>query len=172
MDRILRRFLILLLLTGVYFLSAWLGLRMAFIQTNASAIWPPTGIALASMLIFGPWIFPAILVGAFAANIYVNTPWIASFGIAIGNTLEAVLGALLVEQFAGGRHAHDRPAWILKFVVVAAFLSTTVSATIGVTSLCIRGAAPWLNYVPIWGTWWLGDAVSNLIVAPLILIWA
>src|SRR5205807_4595450 len=135
---ILKRLLMLLVLTVVYFVSARVSLRYgAFIQTNASAIWAPTGIALAAMLIFGTWIFPAIFVGAFAANMATApASLIASLGIATGNTLEAVLGALLAEQFAGGRHAYDRPARIFKCVFVAALLSTAVSATIGVTRLC------------------------------------
>jgi len=94
-----------------------------------------------------------------------------SIGIAIGNTLEGRLGAELVMLFANGRNVFDRSRDVFKFVLLAALFSTTVSATIGVTSLTLAGYAHWRDYSSIWFTWWLGDAVGALIVGPILVLW-
>ncbi len=94
-----------------------------------------------------------------------------TLGIAAGNTLEALLGAWAIVRFANGAKAFERARNIFKFVVLGPILSTAVSATLGVTSLTLTGFAPWDRYEAIWLTWWLGDAVGDLIVAPLLVIW-
>jgi len=160
----------ILALAAVYFVAGKLGLKMAFLHRSASPVWPPTGIALAALLVFGYRLWPGVWLGAFLVNITTAGSVLTTIGIAAGNTLEAVLGAWLVERFANGRHAFDRAGDILRYVLAAPILSTMVSATFGVTSLAVGGYAPWFQYGPIWGTWWLGDAVSALIIAPFLLI--
>lgn len=159
-------------LAGVYFVAGKLGLMLAFLHENASAVWPPAGIALAAVLLFGYRVWPGIFLGAFLANVTTAGSVATSLGIAAGNTLEALVGVWLVQRFANGRHAFDRPQDVFKYVLLAAFFSTTLSATFGVTSLILGGFASLDQYGPVWLTWWLGDMVSILIVAPLIFLWA
>ena len=156
----------------IYVLTGKLGLDYAFLHASATPVWPPAGIALAAFLILGLRIWPVIFVGAFLINISTAGSVATSLAIALGNTLEGVVGAGLVNRFADGRNALDRVRNILLFVVLAGFLSTAVSATIGVTSLALGGFARWSDYGFIWLTWWLGDAAGDLIVAPLILLWS
>src|SRR5207302_1089000 len=95
-----------------------------------------------------------------------------SLGIATGNTLEPLAGAYLVNCFANGTEAFDRAEDVLKYVVLAGFLSTTISATFGVTSLVLGGYADWSHFGLVWATWWLGDAGGDIIAAPFfILLW-
>lgn len=162
------------LLTGlgaVYFVAAKLGLRLAFMHASATPVWPNTGLALATMLILGARVWPAVLVGAFLANLTTVGSVATSLGIAAGNTLEALVGAYLVTRFASGRRAFERAVDVVKFTVLAGVLSTTVSAIFGVTSLALGGFARWADYGWIWLTWWLGDAVGDLVVAPVALLW-
>ena len=162
------------LLTGlgaVYFVAAKLGLRLAFMHASATPVWPNTGLALATMLILGARVWPAVLVGAFLANLTTVGSVATSLGIAAGNTLEALAGAYLVTRFASGRRAFERAVDVVKFTVLAGVLSTTVSAIFGVTSLALGGFARWADYGWIWLTWWLGDAVGDLVVAPVALLW-
>src|SRR6266581_6459522 len=158
-------------LTIAYFVAGKFGLSLAFVNASASAVWPPTGIAFAAFLLLGSRAWPAILVGAFLVNVTTAGSVATSIGIAVGNTLEGRLGADLVRLFANGRGAFDRARDVFKFVVLAGLFATTVSATIGVTSLTLAGYAAWLDYGPIWFTWWLGDAVGALVVGPLIVLW-
>lgn len=160
----------ILFFAAVYFISAKFGLSLAFVHANATAVWPPTGFSLAVLLCFGIRFWPGILIGAFVANMTTQGSIATSVGIAIGNTLEAVIGAWLVNRFAGGKETFSRTATIFRYAVLAALASTGVSATLGVTSLALGGFAPWENYGIIWLTWWLGDMVSNIIFAPLLII--
>ncbi|MBV9344448.1 MAG: MASE1 domain-containing protein [Gammaproteobacteria bacterium] len=155
-----------------YFLAAKLGLAFASVNPSATAIWPPTGISLAALLILGIDVWPAILVGAFLANVTVQGTVATSLLIGVGNTLEAVIGALLVNRFAHGRLFFLQPRDIVKFAGLAAVLSTVVSATTGVTTLAVAGYASWAEYGHIWLTWWLGDSAGDLVVAPFLILWA
>src|SRR5437867_9187210 len=98
----------ILLLAAIYLVAAKLGLRLAFVNASATAIWPPTGIALAALLIRGYRLWPGIALGAFLANLLTAGTPLTSMGIAAGNTLEALLGAYLVNRWAGGRSSFDR----------------------------------------------------------------
>src|SRR5262249_15595276 len=93
-----------------------------------------------------------------------------ALGIALGNTLEGLVGAWLVNRFAGGVKAFERPQDVFKFTVLAALLSTMVSATIGVTCVSLAGE-PDPSYFSIWLTWWLGDVGGALLVTPVLLLW-
>jgi len=160
-----------LVLATVYALAGKLGLALAFVNPSATPVWPPTGIALAAILIFGPRASPGIFVGAFFVNETTSGSLATSLAIAAGNTLEAVVGAYLVNRFAAGRSALNRGKTLALFVLIAASVST-VSATVGVTALSLAGFAAWPEYGRIWLTWWLGDAVGAVVVAPALLLWA
>ncbi len=155
----------------VYFLAGKLGLQFAFLNSSATAVWPPTGIALAAVLLLGYRIAPAIFIGAFLVNITTTGSVASSLGIAAGNTLEAVAGAFLVNRYANGLAAFNRARDIVAFSVLAGLVSTAISATIGVMSLVLAGHAELRQFGPIWLTWWLGDAAGALIIAPLLLLW-
>jgi len=161
-----------LVLLAAYFFSGKLGLKLAFVHANATAVWPPTGIALAGLLVLGYRVWPAIFLGAFLVNITTPSSVAASLGIAAGNTLEGLLGACLVNRFADGCKAFDQPRTVFRFAVLTGVVSTAVSATIGVTSLSLVGTASWASYGAIWLTWWLGDAAGALVFAPLFVLWS
>lgn len=159
-------------LAAIYFVAAKLGLQLAFLNASATAVWPPTGIAIAAVLLIGPRIWPGIFLGAFFANLTTAGTLATSLGIATGNTLEALIGGYLINRFANGRDAFDRAQSIFRFVLLAAILSTMVSATIGVTSLWLGGFVRPGDFGPVWLTWWLGDASGALILAPFLLLWS
>ncbi len=166
-----RRLALLAGLASVYLIAGKLGLRLAFFHPSATPVWPPAGIALAAFLILGSKVWPAIFAGAFLVNVTTLGTVATSVGIAAGNTLEGLAGAYLVNRWAGGRKAFERPRDVLKFAVLAAGVSTTLSATFGVTSLHLGGFARPEEYASIWLTWWLGDATGVLVFAPVILLW-
>ncbi|HEX5648785.1 MAG TPA: MASE1 domain-containing protein [Steroidobacteraceae bacterium] len=156
----------------VYFVTGRLGLHFASVHESASAVWPPTGIALAALLLFGRHVWPAVFVGAFLVNLTTSGSIASSVGIAVGNTLEAAVGASLVARYAGGVRAFERPRDFLRFVILAGLVGTAVSATIGVVSLVIGGEAAWAAFGAIWLTWWFGDAAGALIVTPVLVLWS
>jgi PAS domain S-box-containing protein len=171
-DRRFRLLLALALTATGYFVSAKLGLRLAFQHPSATPVWPPTGIALAALILFGYRLWPAIFVAAFLANITTAGSVATSFGIAVGNTLEGLIGAALAQKFARGPRAFDRPETIFRWTLVAAMLAPAVSATLGVGALTLGHYADASEFWRIWRTWWLGDAAGALIVAPTLILWA
>jgi PAS domain S-box-containing protein len=161
----------LVVVAVAYFLLAKLGLQLASINPSASPIWAPTGLAFAAVILGGVRFFPAILIGAFAANATTAGTLTTSAAIAIGNTLEGVVGGYLIVKWCGGALAFVTPARIAKFAIVCVSLPTMISATIGVATLYAAGFAAEPNLAPIWITWWLGDTAGALVVAPVIVLW-
>ena len=163
---------VILVVAGLYFLGAKLGLSLAFLNASVSPVWPPTGVAIALVFWLGYRSAPGVLLGALIANYFLTDVSLATAaGISIGNTLEATTAVYLVRRFAGSGSPFNRAIDVLKFVVFAGILSTAISATIGNVSLCLSGAASWNNFGWLWLTWWLGDGVGALVVTPLILSW-
>src|SRR5213594_5115807 len=171
MSQSLRRVALLFGLAAVYFFAAKLGLRFAYINGSVTTIWPPAGIALAAFVLLGYRVWPAILGAAFLANVTTTGAVLPSIGIAIGNTAEGLLGAYLVNRFARGGRVFDRVGDIVRFTALAALVSTIVSASIGVTSLALGGLMSWVDAPRVWLTWWLGDAVGDIVVAPALILW-
>jgi len=168
-SRIARSTILVLSVAAAYFVAGRIGLRLAFVNASATAVWPPSGIAIAALLLFGRSLWPAVFVGAFLVN-FSTTPSLAlALGIAAGNTLEAVAGAWLVRRYARGVFAFDRPSDVFRFAFFGGLLCTAISPTVGVTSLGLAGRlhAPF----DTWFTWWLGDVSGVLVVAPLVLLW-
>ncbi len=157
------------LLAAAYVVTAKFGFTMAFAAEQVTLVWAPTGLALASLLTFGFRIWPGVFVGAFVANITTNEPLLVALSIATGNTLEAVVATWLLHRYVGFGDSIDRLRHALGLVVLGALISTAISATIGVTSLCLGGVQPWRAYGVLWETWWLGDATGALLVAPMLL---
>ena len=160
-----------LVAAAVYCAAARLGLELAFVARQVSIIWPATGLALALIVIRGRRMWPAIFLGAFAANALNDTPLVASIGIAIGNTVEALIGATLLQR-VGFQPALRRLHDVASVFLLGACLSTIASATIGVLSLCLTGAAGWRGFTSLWSTWWIGDAIGDLVTAPFLFVWA
>jgi signal transduction histidine kinase len=155
----------------VYFATARLGLELAVVARQISIIWPATGFALALLVLRGRRLWPAILLGAFAANVLNDTSVIASMGIAVGNTLEALAGATLLQRVGFQppmRRLHD----VASLFLLAACLSTILSATIGVVTVCLTGTTSWHDFKSLWSTWWIGDAIGDLVTAPFVFVWA
>jgi signal transduction histidine kinase len=156
---------------AVYFATARLGLDLAVVAKQVSVIWPATGLALALLVLRGRRLWPAIFLGAFAANYLSDTPALASAGIAAGNALEALIGATLLHK-VGFQPAMRRLHDVASLFLLAACLSTISSATVGVVSMCLTGTAPWSVFSSVWSTWWIGDAIGDLVTAPFVFVWA
>ena len=155
-----------------YFVAGRLGLLFAVVNPSASPVWPASGVAFAGLLLFGRHVWPGVFVGALLVNLTTSGHFLPSLAIAAGSTLEGVLGAYLVDRFNDGRRSFDRPGDVGRFFVLAGVFSPTIAATVGTISLRLAAMAGPTDSSVIWLTWWLGDAVGVLVVAPVILLWA
>jgi signal transduction histidine kinase len=157
-------------LAAVYVVVARLGLQLDAVSGFATLVWPASGIALFALLRGGLGLWPGIAIGAFAVNLWTGAPVAVALGIAAGNTLEAVLAAGILRRL-GFRAELDRVRDAIALLAIGALLSTAVSATVGVASLWLGGLVPDGRFGLTWRAWWLGDAIGDLIVAPLLLVW-
>jgi signal transduction histidine kinase/integral membrane sensor domain MASE1/CheY-like chemotaxis protein len=155
-----------------YFVLAKSGLALALIHPNASAIWPPTGFALAAIVLWGYRAWPAIFLAAMIANAAAAGSIGTAIAIATGNTLEALVGAALINLWCNGRDTFSTANTVAKFAVICVVLATPISATVGITTLAIAGDADWANFARIWLTWWLGDMIGALVVTPVVVLCA
>jgi len=171
----LRTLTALLLAAGAYYLLARFGLMLALANSNASPIWPPSGFALVLLLRFGRHLWPAILAGAFLANLAVfhnnqvaTLPILlsASLAIAIGNTAEALLAELLLRRLHITGIRLDTQREVYKFGGTVA-LAALASASIGVLSLQVSDIIPAELAGQVAATWWTGDFLGLLLLAPL-----
>ena len=162
----------LILLAALYTGAARAGLLLDAIGGFATLVWAPTGLSIAALLLFGYRLWPAIFAGALAANLWTGASTFAALGIACGNTLEAVAATAVLRRTPGFRLGLDRLEDVASFIVLAAVLCTTISATIGVSTLALAGTITTSQIPVTWRAWWLGDLVGALVVAPLVLVWS
>src|SRR5947207_8137620 len=160
------RMLGLALLAAAYFGLAKLGLALASLHPSASPVWPPSGLALAGILLWGSRVWPAIAIGAVVANVTTFGSIWTAMAIAGGNTLEALITAWLLQRWSGGAATLATPLRVVKFAGLALAPGTMVSATLGVGSLVLGGFADASKFTSIWMTWWLGDVGGLLLVTP------
>jgi PAS domain S-box-containing protein len=162
----------ILVLAALYVLVARAGLKLDAVGGFATLVWPPTGIALAALLIRGYRLWPGVAIGAFVANVLTGAPVAVALGIAVGNTLEALAGAYALRLIPDFHRTLDRLIDAVGLLVVAGVMSTAISATIGVLSLSLGGIISTSELVETWRAWWLGDLIGDLLVAPVILVWS
>lgn len=172
-DEVGKRTWLLLCIIGVSFvLAARVGLVDANLHENVTLIWPPVGIALAAALIFGLRVWPAVAVGAFLAYRMTGAPLGFAAVTAVGNTVEILLVALVLQTWCGFDNGLRRVRDVLLFLCVAVGVAPLVGATFGVIGLCIHGMAPWGDFVRLWRIWLVADAMGILVVTPVLLTWS
>lgn len=161
----------LLLAAALYFLLARGSLTFASLNLSVSPVWPPTGLAIALLLMRGNTLLPAVLAGAFAAN-YFSTPSILTAGmIATGNTLEAYVATNLIRRWADGERVFHTPVSVVRFALIVSIIAAPLSATIGAMTLAATGYEEWGNFAPVWITWWLGNIGGAILMTPALVLW-
>jgi signal transduction histidine kinase/integral membrane sensor domain MASE1 len=161
----------LAVLFAAYVVTARLGLGLNSVSGFATLVWAPTGISLFALFRYGFGLWPAVFAGAFLTNVLAGAPVVVALGIAAGNTLEAVVGARLLQRM-GFHPALGRVRDVLSLVLLAGGLSTTISASLGVGSLLIGHIVEASSAGSTWRAWWLGDVVGDITVAPLLFVFS
>lgn len=155
----------------LYSAVSWLGLKMALDSRQVSVVWPASGVGLALLVVRGRRLWPAVTIGALVVNLISGTPVIASLGVAVGNTLEAIAGAAILFAL-GFSPALKRVRDVAALFLVTATLTPLVSATVGVLTLCLTHIESWSRFEFLWSLWWTGSAIGDLVVAPFLFVWA
>jgi PAS domain S-box-containing protein len=152
---------------ALYLAAGKLGLSVPFTSGNVSPVWPASGVALASVLLWGYEVWPGIALAAFFVNLLSPIPALSSIGIALGNTSSALVGGYLVRRFTNCRPSFGRLRDVLGVMAFGAAIAPMVAASVGVTTLLVTHVRAWSGFGTAWQVWWLGDAMGVLIITPL-----
>ncbi|MBO8185274.1 MASE1 domain-containing protein [Streptomyces spirodelae] len=154
---------------ALYYASGRLGLLQQLVRGQVTPLWPPTGIALAGLLLIGPRIWPGIALGAFLINFSPGPSVPAALAITTGNTLAPLCSYALLHR-VGFRTRISRFRDALALVFLGGFAGMLISATVGSGTLRLAHALPADGFWPTWWVWWTGDAMGVLVVVPLLLV--
>ncbi len=163
------RILTVVAVAAVYIAVGRVGLLDDLLARELAPLYPATGVALVSILVFGPWIWPGITIGAFLLNLMVGSSVGASAGIAVGETLAPLVAYLLLRR-VGFRMEMDRLRDALALAFLAAGVGMVVSAVIGAGVLVLAGVVRAQEFWLSWFVWWTGDALGVLVITPLLLV--
>jgi signal transduction histidine kinase len=171
----------IVVLAIAYYAAAEISRHVASTPQDVTPVWPPDGIGVGAVLLFGNWIGYGVLLGSFLANFWAfrdPTNFLSLIisvlpvlGIAIGTTLGTLLSAFLLRRFTRGGYPLDRVTGVFKFLVLTGMVGTTVNATVGVACLTLSGKVPWVAYGAVWFTWWISNVSGVFIVTPILLSW-
>src|SRR4051795_4157679 len=156
-------------LAAVYYVAAKLGLKLAYLDGAVTALWPPVGVGIAGLVLLGPRYWPGVLIGDLLVADF-SSPFGTVVGQTAGNTLEVLVGALLLRRLAGAGVAMNRVRDVLALVAAGA-AGTLISACFGTASLRLGDVIPKHETVEVWRTWWLSDFSGALVLTPAILSW-
>jgi signal transduction histidine kinase len=158
------------LVAAAYYAAGRVGLELAYLNGAVAALWPPAGVGLAVLFVYGLRLWPGIVIGDLLLGDY-STPLGTVLGQTVGNTVALVVAVLLLRHLVGRRIALERTVEVLA-LVLCALVAALVSAAFGPTSLRLGGVIGPGELGQVFRTWSLGDATGVLVVAPVILTWA
>ena len=160
------------LLALCYTVVGKLSLSLDAVSGFATLVWPPTGLALAAVLVSEGRLTAGVLLGAWLVNVWAGASAITAFGIAVGNTLEAVVAVAILRRVFDVTESITRLRHVIGLILGASVVSTAVSASIGVLSLWLGGVVHSIpQAMETWRAWWVGDVFGDLVVAPFLLVW-
>jgi PAS domain S-box-containing protein len=158
------------ILAALYYAAAKIGLRLAYLHGTVTALWPPVGVGIAALVLYGTRLWPGIVIGDLLVADF-SSPLGTVLGQTLANTLEIVVAAALLRRLIGGRTGLERVGDVFALVAAAA-VGALISASLATTSLRLGDVIPPDQFTEVWRTWWLSDFSGALVVTPLILTWA
>ncbi|MHB8652225.1 MAG: hybrid sensor histidine kinase/response regulator [Minisyncoccota bacterium] len=154
----------------IYFATSKMGLSFYAFSGFVTLIWPPTGIALAVLLLYGFELWPGIALGTFVANFLISGSIPIAMGIAAANTIESIVGVYVLRRFINFDYSLEHLRDSLGFIFVALTVPV-ISATGGIITLLVAGVLTADMVGPAWVTWWVGDVLGALTVTPFLVCW-
>jgi len=180
LQRGIAKFIILNLLVAIaYAYGVRISHEFATLPGTVASVWFPSGMTLALVYLLGDRVILGIIGGSTYAltSGLLKIPFLSVFNVvliliacACGNVLQPMIATYLIKRFSPHQQIFSHVNTVVLYILAAAF-SPTISAVLGITSLCVTGIIPWTSYGISWMTWWLGSALPHLIFTPTILLW-
>lgn len=152
----------------IHYYTVRIGLSLAYVQPNVSPVWPPSGLSLAVLLLFGLRMWPGIFLSVIIGSILEGDRIGISIGLAIANTLETVIAAKILHKL-DFQNTLTRARDVIG-LVFACLAATVMSAFIGSTGVSVFGDST-VPFFTLWLTWLVGNFLGCLVIAPFLLIW-
>src|SRR4051794_12784555 len=147
-------------------------LLLPAINPTATPLWPPTGFALALVLLRGYRIWPAILVGSLSPYLMADRPLLEVGSVGLGTLLAAFAGTWLINRWSNGHQTFGTPSSIAKFAIISFAPTTMISSAIALAAFILSNKISFSDSIVTWVTWWLADAAGTLVIAPVVVLWA
>jgi len=157
------------LLALAYFITAKIGLSLALLEHSVTVFWPPSGIALAALLIYGARLWPGVFLGSLLVNWSTALPVLSVLGFACGSTLEALLGAYLLSRYARFSVDLNEARDIFRLMWRGGIMSALLGAMIGALCLKYAGEITWTEFGKTTLFWWMGDTLGVVLFAPAVI---
>lgn len=174
----MQKIAIIFIIAFLYAITAQLSFFLAAPDTIISPVWPPTGIALAAVLIFGNIALVGVFIGCLIANSHMFTnhditllSCLLMLIPAAGGTIQAYVGKVAIIKFTGSNNIFQNTHSVLIFILLAAFGACLINATLGISALVIANRLLFSDTPTAWLTWWIADAVGVVAVASIIIAW-
>src|SRR5579863_4978989 len=152
----------MLLLAVCYYTTAQIGFALEPTTSHLAAIWPPSGLALATLLLLGTRLWPGVFLGSLATSLTYGVPTVCGVFIAVASVLASLIGAQLLRLLRFDR-AIERSLDVLSLIGVAAITSMVIP-TVGASVLALYGVMSWTALPTIWWEWWASDYLGILLV--------
>ncbi len=161
----------LLIVAAIYVGLAESAQFLPAVNPAATPLWPPTGFALALVLLRGYRIWPAILVGSLSPYLMADRSLLELGSVGIGTLLAAFAGTWLISRWSNGRQTFGTPSGIAKFAIISFAPTTIISSAIALAGFILASQPVISDSVATWLTWWLADAAGTLVIAPVVVLW-
>ncbi len=177
LSPVTRWFVVNASLALAYYLTAQLGMALSIGPLHITAIWPPSGIALAAFMLLGTRALPGLLVGVMAMNVFSFlgpllgwglSTWLGALALATGSLGQAALIAQILRTVPSRLEASPVRQTLHFALVVGA--GCLIAPTVGQVILQALGLMPRAAAFFSWLTWWIGDATGMLVLAPVALL--
>jgi PAS domain S-box-containing protein len=160
------------IVAAIYIGIAESKLVLPAISPTATPLWPPTGFALALVLLGGYRIWPAILAGSVFPYLMAGRSLLESGSLGIGTLIAAFAGTWLIRRWSNGQQTFGTPSNVAKFAIISFAPTTMIGSTIVLAGFILANDLSFYDSVGTWLTWWLADAAGTLVIAPVVLLWA
>ena len=174
----------LITFTIIYIAGMTLSLKLQLIDPFALAVWPPAGIALALMLLFGVRVWPGIVISFILLNIILfpdEVDFTTSIMPPIGEILQTLFAVKCLDYFKFDRRL-SRLSDVFKLIFWGAIISTQIKTILQISTIClfkegmwndficVSPEGDWGNFINLFWNWWLGNVMGILNFTPLILL--
>ena len=163
------RLLKILIAAAAYFLLAWISTKTNATLLGPTPIWPPSGFALALLILGGREMWPAIVLGSVASVLTLSRDPITLIGFTAANTAEPLVAAWMLGYPRRFQISFSRLKDAFLYVSIIGVACVTVGGVLGALTLCFSGTVPWTNFPNDWFRWWVPNLVADALLTPVIL---